>query len=321
MHILQITAPNQPTWADVPMPGVLPGEVLLKIEGVTTCPHWDLHILGGVPMFEDRPLAYPYIPGEPGHEAVGKIVAIGSGIPDLEIGMRVAAWRDPGGRRQGAYAEYMPVDAAHVLPIPDDLPLAAIASLELAMCVQSSFDQLNERKAVAGKRFAISGLGPAGLIAIQMARAYGANEVIGIDPITERGKLAAIIGADRILEAGSNALPLDRFSDQSLDAAIDTTGLKVSIEYLMARTRETVAIFGVLREKLIFGPEQWWGNFALLGYNSHYREAAERALQLILDDKLDLSVLVTHTLPMSRYAEGVDLLRQKQAIKVLYTPD
>lgn len=320
MHILHITAPNQPIWTDAPIPAVQAGEVLLEIEGVTTCPHWDLHILGGIPMFEDRPLTYPYTPGEPGHEAVGKIIAIGGGVADLEIGMRVAAWRDPGGRRQGAYAEYMPIDAAHILPVPDSLPLTSIASLELAMCVQASFDQLIERKAVEGKRFAVSGLGPGGLIAVQMARAYGASEVIGIDPMAERRVLATSIGTDRVLDAGSDVLPGDRFHDESLDAAIDTTGLKVSIEYLMARTRETIAIFGVLREKLIFGPDQWWGNFALLGYNSHYREAAERALRLILNRKLDLSVLVTHTLPMSRYAEGVELLRNKQAIKVLYIP-
>jgi D-arabinose 1-dehydrogenase-like Zn-dependent alcohol dehydrogenase len=204
MKILQIVAPHHPVWTDAPDPDLHEGEVLLKIEGVTTCPHWDLHILGGTPMFADRPLDYPYTPGEPGHEAVGTIVDLGPGVSGLERGMRVAAWRDPGGRRQGAYAEYMPIAAGDVLPVPENLPLSALASLELAMCVQASFDALIERRAVAGSRFAVSGLGPSGLIAVQMARAYGAREVVGIDPISARREQARALGADRVLEAGSD---------------------------------------------------------------------------------------------------------------------
>jgi threonine dehydrogenase-like Zn-dependent dehydrogenase len=234
--------------------------------------------------------------------------------------MRVAAWRDPGGRRQGAYAEYMPIAAGDVLPVPENLPLSALASLELAMCVQASFDALIERRAVAGSRFAVSGLGPSGLIAVQMARAYGAREVVGIDPISARREQARALGADRVLEAGSDTLPVDRFHDGSLDAALDTTGLKASIHYLMARTKKTVGIFGVLRETLTFGPAQWWGNFALLGYNHHYRAAAQRALALILEGWLDLAPLITHTLPLSRYSEGVELLRKQEAIKILFEP-
>ena len=107
----------------------------------------------------------------------------------------------------------------------------------------------------------------------------------------------------------------------AVDTGLDTTGLKGAIEFLIARSNETVAIFGVLREHVGFGPEHWWGGFALLGYGEHNRGAAERALALVTDGSLRLAPLVTHTLPMSRYAEGVDLLRRKEAIKVLFTPD
>ena len=112
----------------------------------------------------------------------------------------------------------------------------------------------------------------------------------------------------------------DREDDDALDVGLDTTGLKVAIEDLMRRTRETVAIFGVLREEVAFGPAYWWGDFALLGYGAHNRDAAERALDLVLDRRLDLTPLVTHTMPFSRYQEGVDLLRAKEATKVLFDP-
>lgn len=318
MKLLQVEAPGVAEWKEVPRPEPRADEVLVRITGVTTCPHWDLHILDGVPMFEGRPLTYPYVPGEPGHEAVGEVVAVGAAVTELTVGMRVAAWRDPGGRRQGCYAQYVAVRAADVMPVPDELPDAALAPLELAMCVQVSFDQLLARGAFEGKRMGISGLGPAGLIAVQMARAYGAEEVVAFDLIPERRALALELGAGLALHP--ETFQEGRNGPGALDLALDTTGLKVSIEYLMAHTRKTVAIFGVLRETIDFGPAHWWGDFALLGYGEHNRAAAERALALIQAGQLDLEPLVTRRLPLARYTEGVDLLRQKAAIKVLFHP-
>ncbi|GAB5535857.1 MAG: zinc-dependent alcohol dehydrogenase family protein [Rubricoccaceae bacterium] len=320
MNLLQITEPGRAEWREAPMPEPRAGEVLLRVSGVTTCPHWDLHILDGEPMFADRPLEYPYVPGEPGHEAVGHIEVLGEGVAGLEVGQRVAAWRDPGGRRQGCYAEYVAVEADQVLPVPDPLADADLASLELAMCVQVSFDQLLSRGPLDGKRVGITGLGPAGLIAVQMAKAYGAREVVAVETLERRRQLGASLGADIVLPPDPEEFPAGREGELACDVGLDTTGLAVAIEFLVQRTNETVAIFGVLREHVGFGPEHWWGGFALMGYGEHNRGAAERALELVTDGRLRLAPLVTHTLPFTRYAEGVELLRSKEAVKVLFTP-
>ncbi|MGH7454933.1 MAG: zinc-dependent alcohol dehydrogenase [bacterium] len=318
IKILQIIQPGQAVWRDAPMPQPGQGEVLIKIEAVTTCPHWDMHIMDGVPMFPGMELSHPYFPGQPGHEAIGEVVEVGTNGSDLTPGTRVAVWRDGGPRRQGCYAQYVCIDAENLLVIPKSLAAEEIASLELAMCVQVTFNQLGKLDGVRDKRVGISGLGPAGLIAIQMARSYGAREVIGIDPLPERRALATRLGADLVFAPDALNFPATR---NTFETAIDTTGLKVSIEYLMARTKETVAMFGVLREKVEFGFSHWYGGFALLGYGEHNRQAGEQALKLILDGQLKLAPLVTHHLPLSRYAEGVQLLRQKQTIKICFHPD
>ena len=320
MNLLQIIEPGRAAWREAPMPEPRAGEVVLKVSAVSTCPHWDLHILDGEPMFADRPLDYPYVPGEPGHEAVGEIVARGERVTGLEAGQRVATWRDPGGRRQGCYAEFVAVEADQVLPVPTHLSDADLAPLELAMCVQVSFDQLEARGGVVGKRVGIGGLGPAGLIAVQMAKAYGAREVVALDLLEDRRQLGAALGADVVLPPNPDLFPAGREGELACDVGLDTTGLAVAIEFLIQRTNETVAIFGVLREHVGFGPEHWWGGFALMGYGEHNRGAAERALELVIDGRLRLAPLVTHTLPFTRYAEGVELLRRKEAIKVLFTP-
>ncbi|MBN1582204.1 MAG: zinc-binding dehydrogenase [Anaerolineae bacterium] len=319
MKQLQIIEPGKVAWREVPLPKPGPGELLVKVLAVTTCPHWDLHLMRGEPMFPSQALSYPYTPGQPGHEAMGEIAALGAGVIGAAPGTRVAVWRDPGHDRPGCYAQYACVDAQNVIPVPVHLEPQAIAPLELAMCVQVSFDQLLRLDAVCGKRFGISGLGPAGLVAVQMAKAYGAREVVGIDPLPARRALAKCLGADIVLAPDADVFPASRGGEQALDAAIDCTGLKVSIEFLLDRTRQVVAIFGVLREDVIFGARHWSG-LSLLGYGRHNRSAAERALVLVTKGQLDLAPLVTHTMPLQCYQEGIELLRAKKAIKVCFLP-
>jgi threonine dehydrogenase-like Zn-dependent dehydrogenase len=89
----------------------------------------------------------------------------------------------------------------------------------------------------------------------------------------------------------------------------------------MDRTRRCVTLFGVLREEVRFGGRHLFGpGLMLAGYGEHNRVAAETALRLITEGKLRLAPLMTHTLPFTRYAEGVELLRNKRAIKVLFDP-
>jgi threonine dehydrogenase-like Zn-dependent dehydrogenase len=320
MHILELEAPHRAIWKEVDLPVLSPGEVLVKVLGVATCPQWDLHMLNGEPMFPGGSLSYPLVPGQPGHEAMGEIVAVGPGVHTFSPGVHVAAWRDPGNRRMGCYAQYVPLPAEDLLEIDGALKSEEIASLELAMCVMGSFERLRERGGIAGKRMAISGLGPSGLVAVQLARALGAGSVTGLDPLAVRRQLAMDLGADEVWDPREYHWPSGRTHPDAFDSALDTTGFPGSIEALMGSTRREVAVFGVLREQVRFGPEQWWGGFALLGYGTHTRSAAEEAHALIRAGKLHLAPLISARLPFSLYAEGVERLRSKEAIKILFDP-
>jgi len=320
MKLLQIVSPGQVVWRDAPVPAPGPEEVLVRVIGVATCPHWDLHILGGQPMFPGMSLNYPYLPGQPGHEAVGEVVALGSGVTTLRVGARVAVWRDTGRRPQGCYAQFNVLREADLIEVPAHLAPEQIASLELAMCVEVSFQTLARFGGVAGRRLGLAGLGPAGLVAVQLARAHGAAEVIGIDLVDERRALAARLGADHTVSPDATTWPASR-SENALDDAIDLTGVPASIEFLMDRTRRCVTLFGVLRDEVRFTTRHLFGpGLALVGYGEHNRTAAETALRLIIEGKVQLAPLMTQTLPFTRYAEGIELLRSKRAIKVLFDP-
>ena len=320
MKILQVTTPDTFEVRDMPIPEPGPGEVRLRVMAVTTCPQWDLHLRHNEPMFVGHKFTYPYAPGQPGHEATGVIDAIGEGVTEVAVGDRVSSWRDWYHTEPGCYAQFAIRKAENVIRVPDDRPAEALAPVELAMCVGSTFRMLRDMNPIAGKRFAVTGLGPAGLIALQMARAEGAAEVIGFDLVAARRETAERIGAGACFDPTADLG--DRFpcrpEQPTIDVGVDCVGAAASVGFLMDHTADKVALFGVQREDYPYGTRHH--GLTLCGYPGHNRASAEYAVQLIRDGKLDLSPLVTHKFPLERYGEAVDLLEKQQAIKVCFLP-
>jgi threonine dehydrogenase-like Zn-dependent dehydrogenase len=96
-------------------------------------------------------------------------------------------------------------------------------------------------------------------------------------------------------------------------------GAKATVEFLMDRVLDTVQLFGVQREDYTFAFRHYIG-LRLSGYPPHERASAEYAVDLIARGNLRLDPLVTHTFALEQYAEALDLLEQKRAIKVALIP-
>jgi threonine dehydrogenase-like Zn-dependent dehydrogenase len=319
MKILQVTAPAESQVLEVPTPEAGPGQVLLRVEAVTTCPQWDLHLRHNEPMFLGHQFNYPYAPGQPGHEATGIVEAVGPDVTDTKVGDRVSTWRDPGHNLPGCYAQFLLCPAENVIRVPQDLPWEATASVELAMCVGATFVMLREMNCLPGKRVGIMGLGPAGLIAAQMARAEGATEVLGFDLSADRRQRALQIGLDATFDPRESTLPA-RPAATELDGIVDCVGARASVEWAMDHVRDFVALFGVQREDYVFAPRHYSPGVRLCGYPGHSRAAAEYAVGLIEQGQLDLTPLVTHHFPLERYDEAIALLEKQEAVKVCFWP-
>ena len=319
MKQLQVTAPREFVVREVPTPRPGAGQALLEIRAVTTCPQWDLHLRHNEPMFVGHRFSYPYTPGQPGHEATGVVAAVGAGVRGLAVGDRVSAWRDAGHGRDGCYAQFVVHDANDLIRVPEGPPDEALAPVELAMCVATVFRMLRGMDALAGRIVGVSGLGPAGLVALQMARAEGAVEVVGLDPLRERRELALRLGATACHDPA--AIPPDlpsRPARPRLQTSIDCVGARSSVERLLDMTEDVVALFGVQREDYRYAPRH--SRLTLCGYKGHFRESAEYSVELIRRGALDLGPLVTHRLPLERYGEGIDALEERRAIKVCFLP-
>ncbi|WP_193556247.1 zinc-dependent alcohol dehydrogenase [Paenibacillus ginsengarvi] len=315
MKTLQIKSTEQAVIVEMPIPEPGPGQVLVKVKEVATCPQWDLHIYYGKPMFaHEKEVKFPYSPGQPGHEMTGVVEAAGPGCT-LAPGQKVAAWRDAGHHNPGCYAEYVLMKEEHLLALPDDLPFRKAISLELAMCVAASVMRMKQYEGIRGQRCGVNGLGPAGLIAVQMLLAEGASEVIGIDPNPQRRITAEELGATFCCEPESERIG-KRGSAGALDLAIDCVGYPQAVRSIMDRTNKAVALFAVQRDDYTLRHQ----GLSVIGYPGHFREAAEYSLDLIVKGKLDFAPLISRELPLEQYAEGVGLLKSQEAIKICFIP-
>lgn len=321
MKVLQVDAYPECRILDLPIPEPGPDQVVMRVDGVTTCPQWDLHLRHNEPMFAGHQFEYPYTPGQPGHEATGVVTAIGPGVTTLAVGDRVSAWRDAGHHVHGCYAQYVLQAADSVIRVPARLSVQETASVELAMCVGAVFLMLNEMNALQGREVGVMGLGPAGMVAAQMARAEGATRVVGMDLTESRRTHALAQGwVDEAYDPReeTDALP-GRPGWPRLGTIVDCVGAKRSVEWAMDHSHDVVALFGVQREEYTWGIRHYMA-MRLCGYRGHSREAAEYAVGLMERGVLDLGPLVTHSLPLEKYQEGIDLLERQEAIKVLFLP-
>src|SRR5204863_916737 len=99
----------------------------------------------------------------------------------------------------GAFAEYVVVHAAFAHLIPDDISDDAAALLEpLSVGVWAC----RKGGVTAGSRVLITGAGPVGLVSLQTARAFGAQEVWVSDVNPARLAVASELGASRTIDAG-----------------------------------------------------------------------------------------------------------------------
>ena len=204
---VQITTPGIFELVRRPVVEPGPGKVRIRIEACGVC-HTDVvTALGTVPT-----ISYPRVPG---HEAVGRIDALGVGVTEWQVGQRVGVGFLAGhcGRCEscrrgdyvtcqnsemagvtidGGYAEVMIADAHGIAAVPEELSPADAAPLLCAGV--TTYNALRHSGAQPGDLVAIQGVGGLGHLGIQFARHMGFR-VAAIARGKDKAVLAKKLGA------------------------------------------------------------------------------------------------------------------------------
>ncbi|MCC6926309.1 NAD(P)-dependent alcohol dehydrogenase [Novosphingobium sp.] len=215
---------------------------------------------------------YPFVPG---HEIVGTVSAVGSGVTRFKVGDRVAVGttidscrkcdacadgeenycregstgtyngkdRIDGSPTFGGYSKAIVVAEPFVLRVPDGLDMAAAAPLLCAGI--TTYSPLKNWNVGPGTRVGVIGLGGLGHMGVKFAKALGA-EVTMITTSPEKGAGAVRLGADHVLVSTDKAAM--RAASRSFDFLLDTVPVKHDVTpYLFLLDRKgTLCIVGMI---------------------------------------------------------------------------
>ena len=329
MKAARITSPGNVEVLEVSDPPVTERDVLVMVHASGIC-GTDVHIFRG-----DYMGSYPIIPG---HEFAGVVEAVGSSVSRIKVGDRVAIepnvacdnchaclnnrqnfcenWNGIGVTLPGGMAELVAVTEKAVFDI-GDLPFPIAAFVEPLACVLHGVERARFR---LGDRVLIVGAGPIGILLTKTILLQGAFEITQVDKNENRLALARESGAVHVLAS------VDSVEEEAFDVVVDATGVPALMERTVgyARYGGTILLFGVPPQKsTVTFPAFpiFRKGLTILSSFTSVRNSVQ-AVRLLSGGAIDVSSLVSHTLPLDDLRAGLNLMETGSdgALKVQIVP-
>jgi alcohol dehydrogenase len=321
MKALVYNGPGKRAWMDKPDPGVIePTDAVVRIDSSTIC-GTDLHILkGDVPEVKAGTIL--------GHEAVGTVVEVGTGVGTLEVGDRVlVSCITSCGRcrfcKEGHYglctggggwifghlidglqAEYarVPFADTSVYKVPEGLSDEQVLFLADILPTAYEVGVLAGRVA-PGDTVAIVGAGPIGLAAIMTAKLFTPAHIVAIDLDDGRLEMARAFGADVAINNGTGAAVAavqELTEGLGADVAIEAVGVPETFELCteLIRPGGRVANVGVHGHAATLHLETLWIRDVTITTGLVDTITTPQLLKLIAEGRLDPTPFATHRFPL-----------------------
>lgn len=355
MNAAVMHAPGDIRFEEVPVPTIGPGDVLVKVAACGVCG-------SDIPRMNfSGAYHYPIICG---HEFSGHIVEVGAEVSGLEIGQLITVpplipcnkcescltghfslcedYGYFGSREDGAYAQFVTVNAGNAFVMPDGIDPRAAAMMDpSAIALHAIYrtklgknelgkDELGARE-TEGPRVAVIGAGPIGLFAVQWARLLGASEVLAVDISVEKAEMAREAGATMTAVNDEEALA---HAGDGFDVIIESAGVPSTIALAAKLTaRHGEAAFIGIPHKPVELDKATFSHFLRREVTLHGswnsfsspfpgREWAESAAAFA-DGRLRWEFMITHELGLDAVADTIRQLGERSIFssKVLFLPN
>lgn len=283
-----------------------------------------------------------------GHEPSGVIVEVGEAVSMVQVGDRVSVYHAPAcnhceacargeffncttigpGNRlasmkvHGSDADYVLVDQNVCFVLPDELSFEDGSTI--ACAGGTAYHALRRGDVRGGEYVLVSGLGPVGLCAVQLAQAMG-GIVIGSDPVAFRREFALKHGASYVVDPMAG--PLDEqvkdITGEGAEVVIETSGNDQARVDVVACTpyhaRLVYVGWGGNARNAIYGPmlgERW-----ITGSNMFTHEDYHTLVRFMLRQGIRFSDLVTHRFSLEQAQAAFDAFASRDTGKVVFTWD
>jgi L-idonate 5-dehydrogenase len=280
-----------------------------------------------------------------GHEAAGRVEALGAGVSGLVAGDLVAvnpsqncghcapcktgrprhcedmrfngsAMRFP--HVQGLFRELIDVPSGRAFAMP-----AGVTPAEASLCepFAVALHAVNQAGGVAGKRVLVSGCGPIGVLVIVAARIAGARQIVATDVAPHSLAMARTFGSDVVVDVGAGPDALAPFSvgRGELDAAFECSGSPRAFAPVVGTLRPgaTLVAVGLGGDVTVPMNTLVAKEIAVVGTFRFDAEFAEAA-RLIGSRKVDLKPMISAVYPLDQALAAFDHASDKsRATKVV----
>lgn len=317
---------------EIDIPQLDSDQVLVKVESVGICGS-DVH-------YYKHGAIGPYIVEKPiilGHELSGVITAVGSDVPKERIGSRVAV--EPqrackvckqckAGRYNlcpeiefyatppidGAFCEYVKIQSEFAYDIPANISFDAAALIEpMSVCIWAAQKARIEK----GTTVLIAGAGPIGVVMAQVARAFGASEVVVTDVVEHRLEFVKKYGATRTINTSSESLGSEKF-----DVFVDACGVPAAVHAGILATGPAgrALLVGLGSDEMMLPVSHIQNNEIIVTGVFRYTNTWPIGIEFLASGKVDLDAIVTHHFGLSDVEAGLKMTANPAAMKVVIHP-
>ena len=331
-----MTSPGVIEFKEVPVPEPGEGQVLIKIMKIGICGS-DIHVYHGEHPFTKYPVTQ-------GHEVSGQITALGQGVEGLSVGQKVTIQpqvvcgecypcrhgkynlceelKVMGFQTTGVASHYFAVDAAKVTPLPDDLTYDEGAMIEpLAVAVHA----IRQAGDVSGKKIAVLGAGPIGILVAQVAKGMGADAVMVTDISDVRLAKARECGVDfceNTKNVNFGQALLSNFGPDKADIIYDCAGNNVTMGQAVQYARKgstiiLVAVFAGMAQidLAVLNDHELDLNTTMMYRNEDYVDA----IRLVEEGRVQLKPLISSHFAFRDYKKAYEYIdaNRENTMKVI----
>lgn len=307
MKALHLLSPRTFVPIDIPTPNIASmhnDRLLIRTLWVSMCG-------SDIPKFAGKKpsVIYPVDPGAPIHECVGEVVE--STSEHFSPGEMVIAKPE---NDQGL-AEYFIAQPSEAIQLPESLLGCDTCSLiQPLSTVMNALDRIGS---ISGRSFVVVGLGSIGWLFCWLLKLRGASEIIGVDPLDYRCRIAERIGATRTYSMQSveviKALQEDPSIWEAPEVCIEAVGHQMDTLndcFMLVQKYGSVIAFGVPDQE-VYSIEYevfFRKNLRLVAsVTPNWSEYFQKACDLFVVHREELETLVTHRMPISEATRAFGL--------------
>lgn len=278
-----------------------------------------------------------------GHEMVAEVVQTGDAVTAFRPGDRIVADNNlpcghcvmchggqynecanivsMGEMADGFMCQYQVVPQGQAIKLPAGTPVDTAVLTEPVNCALGALQHIDLRP---GKRYAVLGCGPIGLMFVALLKASGAGLVVASDLSDERLAMARDLGADILCGRDADPEEMIREATEQLgaDVVIDVVGCLLPQALACVRKGGDVICFG-LNANSRQNVDQ--ADLAMRGVTIHGTFIGhftfDQAAKTLASHVIDLDALITDRFDIDDFGEALDALRSGQSVKVVVYPN